>query len=41
MIDIHSHVPTHRDTIPADELGLDEEQREAILVTNPRRLLAA
>jgi predicted TIM-barrel fold metal-dependent hydrolase len=24
-----------------DELGLDEEQREAILVTNPRRLLAA
>ncbi len=24
-----------------DELGLDDEQREAILVTNPRRLLAA
>jgi predicted TIM-barrel fold metal-dependent hydrolase len=24
-----------------DELGLDEKQREAILVTNPRRLLAA
>ena len=24
-----------------DELGLDDGQREAILVTNPRRLLAA
>ena len=24
-----------------DELGLDDRQREAILVTNPRRLLAA
>jgi uncharacterized protein len=24
-----------------DELGLDAEQREAILITNPRRVLAA
>ena len=29
MIDVHSHVPTHRDTVPPDELV---EEAQALLV---------
>ena len=27
MIDIHSHVPTHRDAVPADELVVNDTWR--------------